>query len=316
VLVIDVKVASLLLRAADGAGPFCWPSKYPRHHPGADEPPSSASARSCSTMTRMRKLQPMLEPMPEPHPHPGFDYTSIPEGHYDRVIREGSAIRRLWHLSKFERVLDYLPRHDGQALLDIGCFAGTFLSLADERRFSRQLGVDILPLQVDYANAQYGTPRRRFQCLGSITELAGLDDRFDCVTIIEVIEHLTPAEIRVLLGHAARLLVPGGNLVLTTPNYASTWPIVELLLNRFGDVNYEEQHITRFTAFNVECQLRALYPPFDAEFQVDLKTTTHFVTPFLAAVSYRLARWLSRVIQHAWWRLPFGNLILVTLTRR
>jgi hypothetical protein len=82
-------------------------------------------------------------------PRTGYDYEAIPDGHYDRVLREGNPIRRLWHLSKFERVLDQLPPHPGQSLLDIGCFAGSFLSLADSERFSEQRGVDVLPAQID-----------------------------------------------------------------------------------------------------------------------------------------------------------------------
>ena len=268
-----------------------------------------------TTALRPTPAPPATSP-PGPAPSPQFDYSRIPEGHYDRVLRDGHPIRRLWHLSKFERVLDYLPRRPGQALLDIGCFAGSFLSMAEPERFSRQLGVDILPAQVAYANAQHGAPFRRFESVASITDLARVDERFDCVTVIEVIEHLAPAEIRALLDHAARLLVPGGRLVLTTPNYASAWPVLEKLLNRFGDVSYEEQHITRFTYFDVERRLAQMDPAFGERFSVDVKTTTHFVTPFLAALSFSASHRLSRAVPHARWRLPFGNLVLLALTRR
>jgi 2-polyprenyl-3-methyl-5-hydroxy-6-metoxy-1,4-benzoquinol methylase len=249
-------------------------------------------------------------------PGSSFDYTSIPEGHYDRVAREGSRIRRLWHLSKFERVLDYLPLRSGQSLLDVGCFAGTFLSMAGPARFPRQLGVDVLPAQIAYAREHYGTPFRRFQHVQSITHLRDLHERFDCVTVIEVIEHLTADEIRVLLRHLGRLLVPGGKLVLTTPNYWSAWPILERILNRVGDVNYEEQHITRFTFFDVERQLAEIHPALRSDFELDLKTTTHFVTPFLAGLSFELAHRLSRAVPHSRWRLPFGSLVLAAFTRR
>ena len=40
-----------------------------------------------------------------------FDYSQIPLGYYDDITRRGNPIRRLWHLSKFERVIDCLPRH-------------------------------------------------------------------------------------------------------------------------------------------------------------------------------------------------------------
>ena len=49
-----------------------------------------------------------------------FNYESIPNGYYDLVLRNGNPIRRLWHVSKFERVLDYLPPENGGALLDVG----------------------------------------------------------------------------------------------------------------------------------------------------------------------------------------------------
>ncbi|HEX4383571.1 MAG TPA: methyltransferase domain-containing protein [Myxococcales bacterium] len=249
-------------------------------------------------------------------PQSTYDYAAIPDGHYDRVLREGNPIRRLWHLSKFERVLNELPRTPGQSLLDIGCFAGSFLSMADGRRFSRQLGVDVLPPQIDYANAHYGNAYRSFQSLKSITGLSIIRERFDCVTLIEVIEHLTAAEIRVLFSQTARLLERGGKLIVTTPNYASTWPLLEQILNRVSDVSYEEQHITRFNYFNFEKRLEEIYPALRDEFAVELKTTTHFVTPFLAGVSFELASKLSRLLPSAHWRMPFGNLVLASLVRR
>ena len=245
-----------------------------------------------------------------------FNYEAIPLGYYDAILRDGHPIRRLWHMSKFERVLDYLPREGGHSILDIGCFAGTFLSLVDRSRFSQQLGVDILPDQVAYANAHYGTPFRRFQHVPSMTALAAIKESFECVTLIEVIEHLTASEIHELLAQVARLLRPGGKLVLTTPNYASTWPVLEVLLNRLSDVSYEEQHITKFTYFNMRRRLGELYPQFDAEFSMDFRTTTHFITPFLAGLSFDYARRLSRMVPHTKWRLPFGNLVLTVLTRR
>lgn len=245
-----------------------------------------------------------------------FDYGQIPRGYYDEVARTGHPIRRLWHTSKFERVRDFLPDRPGQSILDVGCFAGTFLSMLPESRFSRQLGVDVLPEQVAYAEATHGTRFRSFRHVRDVTEIEQIEGQFDCITLIEVIEHLRAEEIRILFDKLAAKLAPGGKLVVTTPNYTSAWPLIELILNRVSDVSYEEQHVTKFTYFDMLKKLAQIYPPFESQFDVDLKTTTHLVTPFLAAISYPVARMLSRAVPHAKWRSPVGNLVLLVLTRK
>lgn len=244
---------------------------------------------------------------------PTFDYDGIPNGYYDKILRDGSAIRRLWHVSKFERALDYLPVENGGALLDVGCFAGSFLSMVPRYRFERQVGTDILAGQIAYANDNHGTPFRRFVHVPSIGEIGDVGGPFDWITFIEVIEHLTHDEIRTLFDRFDELLAPGGHVVLTTPNYASTWPVLERILNRVSDVSYEEQHITRFSYFDFEKKLAEIVPDFSSRYAIEIKTTTHFLTPFLAAGSYEIARGLSRVVPHRSWRHPFGNLLLSVL---
>lgn len=248
--------------------------------------------------------------------HSTYDYGAIPVGFYDSVLRGGNPVRRLWHLSKFERVLDCLPSTGMRSLLDVGCFAGSFLSLVPESQFPRQVGVDILAPQIEYAQARYGSYFREFKHVPDVARLADVPGTFDCITLIEVIEHLAADEVRVLLAELTKKLEPGGLLVITTPNYASTWPLLEMILNRVSDVSYREQHITRFTWFNMERRLRELYPRFDDELEVEFKTTTHLLTPFLAALSFRLAHSLSRVVPHRSWRQPFGNLVLLVARRR
>jgi 2-polyprenyl-3-methyl-5-hydroxy-6-metoxy-1,4-benzoquinol methylase len=257
----------------------------------------------------------MTASVPSP-PSGTYDYTQIPVGFYDSVLRGGNPVRRLWHLSKFERVLDCLPQTGMRSLLDVGCFAGSFLSLVPERQFPRQVGVDILAPQIEYARATYGTGFRTFQHIDSIGRLDEVEGEFDCITLIEVIEHLTAQEVEVMLGKLTGKLTPGGRLVITTPNYTSTWPLLEVLLNRLSEVSYQEQHITRFTWFNIERRLAALYPPFSRQLEVELKTTTHLITPFLAGLSFPAAHALSRAIPHRAWHLPFGNLVLLVARRR
>jgi 2-polyprenyl-3-methyl-5-hydroxy-6-metoxy-1,4-benzoquinol methylase len=238
----------------------------------------------------------------------------IPVGHYHEAMQSGHPVRRAWHALKFKRVLDLCQPRPG-SLLDVGCFAGSLLSLASEADFPRQLGVDILPKQIGYAQETLGTPFRRFAPIDSLRGLSTLNERFAFATNVEVIEHLTPAEIRTLFLEVARVLEPQGAFVLSTPNYTSTWPLLELLINKVSDVDYSEQHITKFTYFGVERQLRAIVPEFDRYFRFDVKTTTHLVSPFLAVLGYETAIAAGEAVPHRSWPVPFGNLVLLRLSR-
>lgn len=245
-----------------------------------------------------------------------FDYSGIPVGFYDTVAHSGgNAIRRAWHLQKFHRVRDCLPGHGGLSILDVGCFAGTFLSLLDETNFSRQVGVDILPEQVAYANEHYATDFRRFVPIENVTDIHDLGETFDCVTAIEVIEHLHEDVIESLIANVASCLNPGGRFVLSTPNYASAWPLVEILLNRFSDVSYEEQHVTKLNAFTLEKRLAEISPSLARYFTLEMKTTTHLLTPFLAPIAFDPVMRLAAAVPHNKWRVPFGNLCLAVFQR-
>ena len=241
--------------------------------------------------------------------------SEIPVGHYHEVMETGHPVRRAWHILKFTRVLELCDLGPG-AIIDVGCFAGSLLSLATPDRFPRQLGVDILPDQIAWANEHFGTEYREFKHTPSLDSLRSLKSTFDYATSVEVIEHLTATEIRELFLGVARLLVPGsGRFVLSTPNYVSTWPVLELLLNKMSDVDYSEQHITKFTFFSLEKKLREIVPELDRYFELELKTTTHFISPFMAMFGVDTAKTVGSIVPHQKWRMPFGNLVLFRLKR-
>ena len=106
---------------------------------------------------------------------------------------------------------------------------------------------------------------------------------FDCVTSVELLEHLTEAEGLAHLAEAHRVLRPGGRLLLTTPNYGSLWPLLEWVVNRLGEVSYKDQHITHYTRRRLAEAVAA------AGFgEVDCKAF-QFMAPFAAALGWRLA---------------------------
>lgn len=118
--------------------------------------------------------------------------------------RRASARRRLWSLRRIK------PRG---RLLDVGCAAGFFL---DEAKASYEVqGVELSAYASGFARQQFGLD----VITGTLHNAAFDAARFDLITLWDVIEHVPdPAA---LLAEVARLLAPGGRVVLTTGDIGS-----------------------------------------------------------------------------------------------
>lgn len=246
-----------------------------------------------------------------------FDYSKIPYGHYDKVLDANGGMRKFWHHHKFDSVSRTIHEESYKCLLDIGCFAGSFIGRYCPNE-NMHYGVDILNNQIKYANEYYSNEHKKFYAIEDLTDITNLKNitKVDVVTFIEVIEHLTNEEIEKFCKAINDKLSPSGRLILTTPNYFSIWPLLEYLLNKFSDVDYTEQHINKFNYFNIEKRLQKIYPSFYDEYEIIYKTTTHFLSPFLAIFNYKFAEYFSRKIKGKSWGFPFGLMILINLRKK
>jgi SAM-dependent methyltransferase len=103
------------------------------------------------------------------------------------------------------------PGRGGASFLDVGCATGALLLTLRERGW-RTLGVEVCAPSADYARNERGLDVR-----GGTLESAGLDAAgLDAVYLGHVIEHLNDPW--ATLAEIGRILRPGGELIVITPN--------------------------------------------------------------------------------------------------
>lgn len=103
---------------------------------------------------------------------------------------------------------------EGKRVLDAGCGSG-YGAARLALRASSVVAMDLAAEAIDDARQRYRMPNLHF-VRASCTEAPARDGAFDLVVAFEIIEHLKDWE--KLLQEAGRLLGPGGQFIVSTPN--------------------------------------------------------------------------------------------------
>ncbi len=245
-----------------------------------------------------------------------FDYQAVAGDYQYRALHSGHRMQRFWHLGKLNMIGLLIRPHlkAGSRVLEIGCGAGNLLLEATVGR-SYPVALDVampslafVRSRLEAVSAGADAPRG-FACIRAVGEMLPLADGcFDCVLLSEVVEHLESPELTV--GEAARVLRPGGRLLVTTPNYRSFWPVMEWTVDRLNMAPRMggEQHISQFHPIS----LRRLL--VDAGLDIEYFGSIYNLSPFLALVSAILAhRSLSRELDR---RSLLGMILVAVAVKR
>jgi ubiquinone/menaquinone biosynthesis C-methylase UbiE len=234
-----------------------------------------------------------------------FDYEEIEPGYYDNVFNK-NTVQGLWHKIKFSKVECIIGKTSYH--LDIGCGPGTFLG--NYLKNSRRIGVDLALNQIKYAKEKYNSRNKKIQFRAvKNNKLPFKDNNFSSISLIEIIEHLNDDEIKLTIKECLRCLMPGGKLVLTTPNYFSLWPLLEFFLNLISPISYKNQHISKFNISKMKmwCAESKLY--------IDNIGTFIYFAPFFNVISKKFARKLND-IEDSYLKSPFGLLIYCVIIKK
>lgn len=122
------------------------------------------------------------------------------------------------------------PLPPGRAL-EVGCLDGRFLTQLDECGWT-VAGVDLQPQAPDWIVEHDAAKPLPFE------------REFDLVLAVEVIEHI--ADTDAFLANCARVLKPGGTIVITTPNLLFWVNRLLMLFGRRPRFAYEDYHVRMF----------------------------------------------------------------------
>ena len=135
------------------------------------------------------------------------------------------------HQQRLHWLRDNLRRED--RVVEFGCGTGRLITIP-----LRAWGYDVTGVDLDEPSIERGRDLLREARLDpdalQAIDLADLTGPFDAVIASEILEHLDDDELRDSLALIRDRLVPGGKLLVTTPNGYSLFELENLLWYRTG----------------------------------------------------------------------------------
>jgi 2-polyprenyl-3-methyl-5-hydroxy-6-metoxy-1,4-benzoquinol methylase len=146
------------------------------------------------------------------------------------------------HLSRYFFASKHVA---GKRVLDAGCGVGYGAAVLANAGAAQVLAIDRSDEALAWARTHYGAPGLEFR-QASFPPLPLRDFAVDVVCALEIIEHLE--EDAAFVTECARVLVPGGVVIISTPNKAFTSPGWVTAKNRHHVREYYEREFRALVA--------------------------------------------------------------------
>jgi SAM-dependent methyltransferase len=170
---------------------------------------------------------------------------SVKAADYDhRAFDSWIPLQRYWQRRRFSIIQSFAPEG---LILDIGCGSSRIV-----QALPHVVGVDLALRKLRWLRA----PGRHLM-QADMKRLPFRDGAFDAVICSEVIEHIPRDQVH--LEELVRVIRPGGQLVLGTPDYGRrTWRALEWIYGRVFPGGYVKEHINRYTHGGLRFELEEL----------------------------------------------------------
>jgi 2-polyprenyl-3-methyl-5-hydroxy-6-metoxy-1,4-benzoquinol methylase len=126
---------------------------------------------------------------------------------------------------------EWLPTDPEAQIGELGCGGGRLLHFFKRRGYVRLTGVDASPDQIALSRQVI----RNVVQSDALTYLESVQNRFDLLIGLDIIEHFQKADVLRFLDLCYSALTPGGRLILQTPNAESPWAAT----HRYNDFTHE-----------------------------------------------------------------------------
>lgn len=235
------------------------------------------------------------------------DTFKIDGGYQYKALHEGNAVQRFWHYSKQLAIKTLLPPGPHETVLDVGCGSGV-ISFFLSKYGAHVIGMDGNPDAIRFATENFSNSNAKF-VVGLIDDKMDFGKLFDKIYCLELIEHVYINQAENMLKTLFDNLKRGGKIFLTTPNYKSLWPLIELLIDRFqlSPPLIDHQHVEFYNRKKLEKLCASI------GFNIENISTNCFIAPWIAPFNWRLAEKINDIELNS--SLKIGSILIFVLKK-
>lgn len=138
---------------------------------------------------------------------------TLPYHYFDLIGEEYKLLWSIEYVNNLKILVNLTGPFNGQLLLDVGCGDGRFCYELRDKNI-KVIGVDFSESAIRFAKAF--NPHCEFYTQN--TKNLNIPHRFDCIVLIESLEHFVPKEIPDILENISNVLKKDGKIIFSVPS--------------------------------------------------------------------------------------------------